>query len=443
MSSISEFSVLNDTLSYSESLERSKKLRRDIKNKKIIFDETRVNFGLVFLKQLHKVSNTSEIKGYPFVGKGNSGDTYGIKIIMNESKYSKHEHPSNIEYIILKELTDNIVYNGISPHVVNYLGIQKINNNCRALKYLNLKSLEIENCIKKKSTMLISEYMSEKSLRNYIKKTYENGGKISHTQWISIVFQIMYTLQVLQEKYKLVHNDLHYDNILMAKTKKGGYLVYTIKNQVFYTRNYGVIPAIWDTEFTMVYSNSIKDFYPNKFVTNEFEYDYKNQIVLVDKSSKYYKCNQPYYYNQYYDLHFFLTSLLELHISQELFDWIISIYPNEVIPDDSTTTSDDSLTESHDSQSILKTSTESASASVSRSRSDSDSSSDSASESELESGFTVAEPDAYILKSRLINGAEDRVKLPKPDIIFTDSFFDKLKVKPADFDEDTAIYFSF
>ena len=85
---------------------------------------------------------------------------------------------------------------------------------------LNLKRLEVENVIRTHSNVVISEFVEGKSLDNWIHDTYENDNKISDIQWKIIVFQLIYTIYVMQVYFKLMHNDFHYGNILIDNTIK-------------------------------------------------------------------------------------------------------------------------------------------------------------------------------------------------------------------------------
>jgi hypothetical protein len=416
-------------------------IRHEIKKKRIIFDEGKEKFGMDELSQLMKVKNTSEVKGYPLrISKGSTFKA-ALKIVPIETKYNKEEHPCNLEYIMLKELTDNIVNKNISPHITHYLGAQKVSNKCRAIKHLNLKRLEIEDKIRTHSTMLISEYVEGGSLDNWIFNTYEDDEEIDDTTWRNIVFQLIYTLAVLQHYYKFMHNDFHYGNILVDnKIKSGGYFVYEINGSKYYLPNTGVIPKIWDLEFAMAYSDNVKDGYPNKFIVGPHYYDRKQHKTIIDKEDEVEQdYNVPYNYNEVYDLHYVLTSLLDLYISQEIFDWIISIYPQELIPDDCSSKSHSpaSTYESKSSKSKSNESSESSEleSSDSNDQSSSDSSDDS---SDLDSDLGESQ---YIDEGRLINGIERQFDLPTPLNLLKHHIFDKFKTKPEDFDENSAVYF--
>jgi len=420
-------------------------IRHEIKKRRILFDETRERFGLDELSQLVKVKNTSEIKGYPFKGckrsynKVTKGIKFGLKVMPIETKYEKSEHPCNLENIILKHLTDNIVNKNISPHLVYYLGTQKVSNKSKALKMLNLKRLEVDGSIRTHSNMLISEYVDGGSLDNWIYNTYENDKEIENEQWKNIVFQLIYTIAIIQKYYRMMHNDFHYGNILIdTSIKPGGYFVYQIDKKIYYIRNTGIIPRLWDFEFSMVYSDKIPESYPNKFILGPYEYDRKlHKTIITDKEIDNLSdrdLNVPFNYSEVYDVHYFLTSLLDLYISQELFDWIIELYPRELIPDD------------NDSTSTLKSSRSSNSSLDSFTSKFSSSSSSSSSETESDRSFKQStkytDDNKYLLEGRLMNGAEDVFQLPTPLELLNHKFFDSFTVKPDDFDEKTAIYFN-
>ena len=436
-------------------------IRHEIKKRRIMFDETKERFGLDEISQLVKVKNTSEIKGYPFKAFKNSynnktkGIKFGLKVLPIESKYNKEEHPCNLENIILKYLTDNIVNTNISPHIVYYFGTQKVSNKSKSLKMLNLKRLEVEEKIRTHSNMLISEYVDGGSLDNWIYNTYENDKEIEDEQWKNIVFQLVYTLAIVQKYYRMMHNDFHYGNVLIdTSIKPGGYLVYTINNETFYIKNTGIIPRLWDFEFSMVYSDKIPESYPNKFIVGPYEYDRKlhKTIITNEEDLTDQDLNVPFNYNEVYDIHYFLTSLLDLYISQELFDWIIDLYPRELIPNDnnsnstsessrsSSNSSVDSLPESHlftDSESESENDTK-------KNKKDKIKSSSSISslnkETEKETD-KESDDNKYLLDGRLMNGTEELFPLPTPLDLLQQDFFKSFKSKPADFDEKTALYF--
>lgn len=415
-------------------------IRHEIKKKRIIFDESKEKFGMDELSQLMKVKNTSEVKGYPL--KISKGTTFkvALKIVPIETKYEKDEHPCHLEHIILKELTDNIVNKEISPHIAHYLGAQKISNKCRAIKHLNLKRLEIEEKIRTHSSMLIAEYVEGGSLDNWIFNTYEDDKEIDDTTWKNIVFQLVYTLAVLQHYYKFMHNDFHYGNILIDNTiKPGGYFVYEINGVQYYLPNKGIIPKIWDLEFAMAYSDKVKDGYPNKFIIGPHQYDKKQHKTIVENEEEVAKeYNVPYNYNEVYDLHYVLTSLLDLYISQEVFDWIIKLYPQELIPDDDASSSCSSKQSDYRASDSQPQSQSKSTSDISTITTTTDTTSETTSSRDSDTDTTEEQ---FIDEGRLINGMEKKFELPTPLQLLKDPIFNFFKEKPSDFDEKTAVFF--
>jgi len=423
------------------------KIRQDLKRKRIVLNETLERFGMAEMTQLVKVKNTSQVKGYPFKITSKDADIppIALKIVPIETKYEKHEHPCHLENMILKELTDNIVNKNISPHITYYLGSQKVSNKSRALKHLNLKRLEVEEKIRTHSNMLLSEFVNGGSLDTWIFDTYENDKAITDTQWKSIVFQLLYTISVVQHYYKMMHNDFHYGNILIDDTlTPGGYHVYEIEKIKYYIPCTGVIPLLWDCEFSMMYNDKLPGNYANKFITGPFTYDKRTHTTIVDKrlieddEDPY---NVPYNYNEVYDVHYFLTSLLDLYISQELFDWIMNLYPSELIPEDedscSSSSQESSKYDSPSTQSSITSDTPLSTVSSPKSTVDlSSTTKSSSSRSEV-----VNDEKQYLLEGRMINGVEEEFKLPTPKELLKNDFFRAFTTKPDDFNEATAIYF--
>lgn len=398
---------------FQEYLKYLKDLRQSIKKKRFILDETQEKFGLIELKQLTEVKNDKEIKGYPFYGKNKNNNEIGIKIVPIEKKYNKYNHPSMLECTFLKEMTDEIINKNISPHIVYYLGYNKIPNNAKAIRFLNLKKLEIEDVIRSNSNLLISEFVKGGSLDNWVYTTYENKQEISDTQWKILVFQLLYTICVFQKHYKLMHNDCHYGNILIDNTiTPGGYFVYKINGSKYYIPNTGIMPKIWDFEFSMSYNNKMEGNYINAYINNG-----DNE---TDNTEEY---NVPDSYNEVYDVHYLLTSLLDLYIPQKMFDWILSLYPDELIPEDKEkTTTEHSTSENENTISMTDLTL--------------NTSNNTDSTEQTTTGIRE-----HILDGRLINGTEKIFRLPTPLKLLKKTFFDEFLIKPQDFDINNSYFF--
>lgn len=65
-------------------------------------------------------------------------------------------------------------------------------------------------------------------------------------EWISCFLQIFFSLYVLQYYFGLLHNDLHWGNVLVFNIKKGGYWTYIINNKSYHIMNEGFLFVVWD-----------------------------------------------------------------------------------------------------------------------------------------------------------------------------------------------------
>jgi len=449
---------IHNKIKYNDKIVLLRKLKHNIKKRRLVFDEERTNFKLDRLEQLSRIKNTSEVKGYPCVGfsadiEENYKTKLGLKINPLESKYNKVEHPSNLECIILKKLTEELIDNNICPHIVYYLDQKKVSNRCKALKFISnsLRELERDDVIKNYSNVLFSEYIEGGCLDKWIKNCYD---EITVEEWKYIAFSLLYTLYILQEKYKIIHNDVHYGNILIDNTIEAkGYIVYEFKvdgkDYKYYFKNFGFIPKIWDFEFAMCYDNTIKDLYPNKFIIKENSVHKDLELLKISEDSKYYdkyKNNKnessftssdilctPYNYNEYYDVHYLLTSFLDLYIPDELLEWIVRLFPKELIPN---INSDDYSNSSSFETEIDSYITDSESKTT-------ETYSESEIETDSESSEEYYSESDYMYKGRLINGVEKIFKLPTPKNLLLHSFFDEFLEKPQDFDENECLFFKF
>jgi hypothetical protein len=400
--------------SYLEKLKNLRQLRQDIKKKRILLDESVENFGLREMTQLAEVKNKDEIKGYPFLGVDKRDNRFSFKIVPIEKKYNKHKHPSFLECIFLKELTDAVIHKNISPHIVYYLGYQKVSNKSKALKFLNLRQFEIEGAIHSSSNMLIADYIESGSLNNWIYDMYENKQTIDNTQWKIIAFQLIYTLAVLQKHYKMMHNDCHYGNILIdTSVQSGGYFVYKINKKKYYIPNTGIIPKFWDFEFTESYNDKIESAYTNQYILSDSN---SNSTESSDEH------NVPYKYNDVYDLHYLLTSLLDLYISEDLFDWILNMYPDELIPEEPV--SSDTTTSCTESK-----------------KPESDNVSSLLDKLTLTSSSSGEYQRQYLKDGRIINGIEEYFDLPNPMDLVENEFFSQFLEKPDDYSEHNSSVF--
>lgn len=468
-------------MDYNSKIEKLKEIRQLIKKKKIIFDENMEIFGLQELNKLFseknyddkKSSGDDEIKGFPFQGVIKQLNyKIALKIVPYSDDFPRKEHPCYLENLLLRELTDKLVYTYRTPHLTGYLGTQKISNNCKAIKKLKLKKLRLlksDASIKNKSNMIISDFVMGGSLRTWVWNKEDQGQPLDTREWYTFIFSILYTLEIFQKEYKLTHNDCHYDNILIdTNVKSGGYFVYHLYNKIYYIKNKGYIPKLWDFEFSMVYSNKMKDVYPNKFVIGDNQYDYKNHcaVKLDDQSED----DMPYSFNPYYDVHFFLTTLLDLPITEEVYDKINTLYPDELIPEESdeeysdesdyqSYSSNDTDNKNEDNKKDKKTNDQESQEEYSNEEDQEEYSNEEDDEednekedeesqykSQSDSILNEEESDKigkYLSHGRMINGCLDNIdtKLPTPLSLISSGLFDFMLKKPSDYSEKLALHF--
>ena len=65
----------------------------------------------------------------------------------------------------------------------------------------------------------------------------------------NMYFQVLASLHYMQVKYKMVHHDLHGDNVMLQKVKKGGYFKYNINGKEYKIKNLGFVVKIIDFGF--------------------------------------------------------------------------------------------------------------------------------------------------------------------------------------------------
>jgi hypothetical protein len=240
---------------------------------------------------------------------------FAIKVIPLENRYEKHIHPSHLEVTYLKELTA-LVRNYHTPHIAYHFEHFEVKNNTKALTCFPLKEFRHE--LFKDTLILVAEFVSGGSLEEWIQT--DETAVIADGVWKYIIFSIAWTMYILQDKYRLMHCDLHFGNILIdtcISSQDKLPMEYRLnvdgKQRIFHVPQLGVLPKAWDWEFTHTHNDSIKGVYPNRFGAKED--------------------NIPGYFNPVYDLHCFLASLLEMNIPTSVRDFILSLYPPELIPE--------------------------------------------------------------------------------------------------------------
>jgi hypothetical protein len=142
---------------------------------------------------------------------------------INALKYSVF-----IEYAAM-QLTNTLILQNISPHY--------------ALNYqIITKDRSIGPCI--------TEYPYKVTFLNELIDgiTYDTWTQQSHSkeELMNAYFQIIVAIYALQKFFNMTHLDLHAENILVKKVKKGGYWKYKIGDTEYFVPNLGYIFYIID-----------------------------------------------------------------------------------------------------------------------------------------------------------------------------------------------------
>jgi len=90
--------------------------------------------------------------------------------------------------------------------------------------------------------LLIINELANNDLRHYLKQKNLFGIELTR----NCMFQILNALYALQKFYKLSHNDLHFENVLVHQIERGGYWKYIIDGRSYYVPNLGYVFVLWD-----------------------------------------------------------------------------------------------------------------------------------------------------------------------------------------------------
>jgi hypothetical protein len=232
----------------------------------------------------NKPNYAVKIVAYP--RKQNYGDMFNVK------------RPENAELIMLRILS-NFVRDKHTPHLV--LPITTFNTSIKP--FISLPKDNIVNNKKydafvkryKKGeyydnvSVLISEWANSGDLLDYIKNNYKT---MKSKHWISIFFQILSVLAIIQNKYPgFRHNDMKANNILVHKietNKTHNKFKHKINGQTYIVPNIGIQIQLWDFDFACI---------PGIVDNSKVDAEWTDKINV--------KAEQ----NRYYDVHYFFNTL--------------------------------------------------------------------------------------------------------------------------------------
>lgn len=211
--------------------------------------------------------------------------------------------PENAELRMLKLLSYFVVTRK-TPHFVlpigtfntsitNFINISKIDlNDEKNEMYKNFIKRYHDGEFEDFVSILISEWCNGGDLLDYIRNNYST---MTLRHWIVIVFQILFTLALVQQKYPAFrHNDLKANNILVQKTEikkdqTNCRYRYNIGNTKFIIPNIGLQVKIWDFDFACI--DGVID-------NNKVNSEWTKKINISRKE------------NKYYDMHYLFNTLI-------------------------------------------------------------------------------------------------------------------------------------
>lgn len=175
-------------------------------------------------------------------------------------------------------LLSNFVKNKETPHInLPILGFRC--NLDTLFKETRLHSPSLKKNVNM-SNILLSEWCRNGSLRSFLDK---QDSKFKKKILSVILFQIIYTLFVIQVKYpNFRHNDLRLDNILVQKSNSELPSLYQIidnhKKYNFVIPNYGFQLRLWDFDFSCI----------KGLINNLKVLDYNGQYGISENRNQYY-----------------------------------------------------------------------------------------------------------------------------------------------------------
>jgi hypothetical protein len=288
----------------------------------------------------------SGTSGHAFKGeeKDDNGDVlyeYAVKVVAYsiKDKYGgMHDtrRPENAELMMIKLLSYFVVKRK-TPHIVLPIGTFDTSithfTNLIEQGYVHKDNEKYKEFIERYNngeyyddvSILISEWANRGDLNDFIKKNFK---KFTPIHWKVILFQLISTLAVIQSKFpSFRHNDLKANNILVTKINKNvEKYKYKVVGDMYCVPNIGYQIKLWDFDFACI---------PG-IVDNK-------KVMISNKWSR--GINVGATQNRYYDIHYFLNTLIkkgffpelmtDRRVPDEVREFVSSIVPPEYQSGDS------------------------------------------------------------------------------------------------------------
>ena len=241
--------------------------------------------------------------------------------------------PENAELRMLK-LLSYFVVNGRTPHLVlpvgtfntsitNFIKVPKniidINDKKNEM-YKNFIERYNEGEFEDFVSVLISEWCNGGDLLDYIRKNYTT---MTLRTWIVIIFQLLFTLALIHQKYPTFrHNDMKANNILVQitdikKNRPECRYRYNMDNTQFIIPNINLQIQIWDFDFACI---------DGIINNNKVNSPWTKKINISKKENKYY--DMHYFFNTLVSKRFF-PQFYEGGAPPEIIDFVDRIIPEK------------------------------------------------------------------------------------------------------------------
>lgn len=247
---------------------------------------------------------------------------------------STKTRPENVELLITRYITSYVI-NEKLPHVVIPITCFLIKTS-DIIKYLNPNTDIIKriknNELHTYSSVLLTEWCTRGDFNTFINNPRH---KISPDHWRVFLFHIFITLAIIHKEYPTFrHNDLKANNILVFKgDSEQDYSRQYIFNDVEFKVPYiGCVLQLWDYDFASI---------ENIITNTKVELPWTTKLNITSKR------------NQYYDIHYFISSLTakgfykhmndEYLIGSELISFIDRVIPPQYKWGKARTTSENTL----------------------------------------------------------------------------------------------------
>ncbi len=130
------------------------------------------------------------------------------------------------------KLVNSLVTKNICPSFPMIYGVYF----CQSCKFENtMLQHRPDECL------LIPNELANGDLKYLIKEQ-----KLTKRQMTDAYFQIFVAIYCIQKYFSMIHNDLHWGNVLFHKINYGGYIKYIINNKEYVVRNPGYLMILWD-----------------------------------------------------------------------------------------------------------------------------------------------------------------------------------------------------